>query len=236
MNNYGYIYKTTNLINGRVYIGQHTGTFNHKYLGSGKLIGQSITKYGRKNFRLEVLAFATTKDMLDGLEMKYIYEYRQVFGERFLYNITDGGKGSPGVKTEEHLKKIGKGNKGKIVTQETRNKIRISKFGSKLSIEVRLKLSKANIGKKLSQETKDKMRKSHLERYKNGDIPGMLGKKVTEETKIKISMSLLGKHHSEETKRKISNANSGRVHSEESRKNMSLSHLGKHYNTKNTGA
>ena len=85
MADYGYVYKTTNLINGKIYIGQNKGTIDLSYLGSGKLIFRAIKKYGRKNFRLEVLAFATTKPMLDGLEQKYIYEYRQVFGREFLY-------------------------------------------------------------------------------------------------------------------------------------------------------
>lgn len=92
MDNYGYIYKTTNLINGRPYIGQKKGLFKLNYLGSGKLIIRAIKKYGKQNFKVEVLAFATTKDMLDSLEIKYIYEHRQVFG-KFLYNITKGGEG-----------------------------------------------------------------------------------------------------------------------------------------------
>ena len=83
MAEYGYVYKTTNLINGRIYIGQKKGTINLSYLGSGKLIEKAILRYGKNNFRLEVLAFATTKPMLDGLEQKYIYEYRQ---QQFLYH------------------------------------------------------------------------------------------------------------------------------------------------------
>ena len=42
---FGYIYKTTNLINGKIYIGQHKSeVFDNSYYGSGKLIGRAITK------------------------------------------------------------------------------------------------------------------------------------------------------------------------------------------------
>ena len=44
---YGYIYKTTNLINGKIYIGQHKSEeYDSSYYGSGKLIRRAIEKYG----------------------------------------------------------------------------------------------------------------------------------------------------------------------------------------------
>ena len=58
MNNkyYGYIYLTTNLINNKIYIGQHKGKFNARYLGSGLHIKRSIKKYNRENFKVELLS------------------------------------------------------------------------------------------------------------------------------------------------------------------------------------
>lgn len=66
--NYGYIYKTTNLINGRIYIGLKTGEFNSDYFGSGVLIKRAIKKYGKENFRIRVLAYANNLEMLDSLK------------------------------------------------------------------------------------------------------------------------------------------------------------------------
>ena len=103
--NYGYIYKTTNLINGRIYIGKKVGTINISYLGSGKIINLAIDKYGKENFKIEVIAFSTTDLMLCGLERKYIYEYRQVYGKDFLYNISiggEGGNGNLGIKSHKN--------------------------------------------------------------------------------------------------------------------------------------
>ena len=171
---YGYIYKTTNLINGRLYIGQRKGTFTPDYLGSGKIIKIAIKQYGKNNFRLEVLAFATTYQMLNGLEMKYIYEYRQVFGDRFLYNITDGGRGPQGNKhTQEVKNKIGLASKGRVFSEEHKKKISLSEKGKFVSEETKRKLSLSHIGlvypkrkfRPLTQEHKDKVKQSMLKYF-----------------------------------------------------------------------
>lgn len=53
---YGYIYLTTNLINERKYIGQHTSSeFDPNYKGSGKILWQAINKYGWDNFSVRML-------------------------------------------------------------------------------------------------------------------------------------------------------------------------------------
>lgn len=49
--NYGYIYKTLNLLNNKIYIGQKKGKFNSNYFGSGLLIRRSIKLKGINNFR-----------------------------------------------------------------------------------------------------------------------------------------------------------------------------------------
>lgn len=85
---FGYVYKTVNLINGRAYIGQHTGTFDPQYLGSGKLLNVAISKYGRENFEVQILEFAASKPELDAAEKRCI----ATASER-LYNIALGGTG-----------------------------------------------------------------------------------------------------------------------------------------------
>ena len=53
---YHIIYKTTNLINGKIYVGMHsTDNLNDGYLGSGWILKQVIKKYGKENFKREVL-------------------------------------------------------------------------------------------------------------------------------------------------------------------------------------
>lgn len=58
---YGYIYLTTNRVNGKKYIGRHkASTFDSTYYGSGKIITQAILKEGIENFTCEILDTAET--------------------------------------------------------------------------------------------------------------------------------------------------------------------------------
>jgi hypothetical protein len=69
--------------------------------------------------------------MLDGLEKKYIYEYRQVFGKEFLYNITDGGEGHYCNHSEETKKKMSIKALGRPKSEEHKQKIREYNTGRK---------------------------------------------------------------------------------------------------------
>lgn len=48
------IYKITNLITGRIYIGQTNGK-RDRYYGGGLIIKQAVKKYGKKNFKKEII-------------------------------------------------------------------------------------------------------------------------------------------------------------------------------------
>ena len=72
MKYYG-IYKITNLVNGKMYIGQHvTSNLDDGYMGSGKIILCAIKKYGVENFRKEWLGFYEDKKELDYMERVFV--------------------------------------------------------------------------------------------------------------------------------------------------------------------
>jgi group I intron endonuclease len=82
---FGYIYLTTNLVNGRQYIGQHKGDFDPSYLGSGVILRQAVKKYGRENFTVEVIEWCDDWQTLNEAERRYISSMDN------LYNIHPGG-------------------------------------------------------------------------------------------------------------------------------------------------
>ena len=59
------IYKITNKINGKIYVGKHqTKDLNDGYMGSGKAIKFSIKRYGKENHRVEILEMLENKELL----------------------------------------------------------------------------------------------------------------------------------------------------------------------------
>lgn len=85
-----FIYKTTCLIDGKYYIGQHAGNDNDDYLGSGISLIKHIKKYGKENFKREILEYAADRIDLDELERKYV-SYGEV-KDRQCLNRTVGGR------------------------------------------------------------------------------------------------------------------------------------------------
>lgn len=88
----GYIYKTTNLKNGKIYIGKHIATqFEpNKYIGSSCLFKQIVARDGAKNFNCELLEECDTLEELNERERYYIKLFNSQ--DRSIgYNIADGG-------------------------------------------------------------------------------------------------------------------------------------------------
>ena len=87
-----YIYKTTNIINGKYYIGCHsTSNMNDGYLGSGPLLKQAIKKNGRHNFKKEVLKTASSRSEMFEMESQMITS--EIINDPNSYNLRAGGIG-----------------------------------------------------------------------------------------------------------------------------------------------
>lgn len=104
---YGIIYKITNQINGKVYIGQTCKTLKHRfnqhcessrrYNRNKKhlcLFHTAIIKYGEDNFICEEIDIADSKIELNEKEKYWISFYKSNIYE-FGYNLTEGGDGGP---------------------------------------------------------------------------------------------------------------------------------------------
>lgn len=117
------IYKTTNLVNGKIYVGQDSKN-DSKYLGSGINISRAIKKYGFINFKKEILEFCKNIDELNEREIYWISLLNSI-DRNIGYNISIGGKGG-----QKGLTPWNKGVKGK---QKAWNKglTQVTNFGKR---------------------------------------------------------------------------------------------------------
>jgi len=121
------VYKTTNLINGKIYVGKDEFN-NPKYLGSGYKLKPAIAKYGEENFKKEILEICKDKKQLSEREVYWIYNLNAL-DPKIGYNIAEGGEGGNTYagKTENEMKeirkKISEAGKGRIFSDEHRQKL-----------------------------------------------------------------------------------------------------------------
>jgi len=84
---FGYIYCVINLINDKFYIGKKYGNYDSSYYGSGKIIKESIQKYGLINFKIYKICDCFDEKDINEKEIYYIDLLKPN------YNIAKGGTG-----------------------------------------------------------------------------------------------------------------------------------------------
>ena len=178
------IYKTTNLINGKYYIGQHkTKKLNDGYLGSGTLFRYALKKYGKENFSRQILAYAESAEQLNRLQALYVN--KETIDDENSYNLMTGGYQNiqfsqqtkdklkkimkNRVLTDEWKKKIGQSNKGKLtgrkLSDTIKNKIRNSHIGMVFTDQHKQNISKKRKGIIFSDKHKNNLSISHGGKY-----------------------------------------------------------------------
>lgn len=175
----GYIYKITNLIDDKIYIGKttypiekryyaHLWTSEHKNDTRSK-IHNAIRKYGKENFKVEKIEDCDSIKLLNERERYWIKELKAQNSD-IGYNIAPGGEGGIG----------GPMFAGHHHSEETKAKMSVDRQGEK----------NANFGNRWHQS--DELRKRHSE-LSSGENNGMWGKKHSEESKFKNNLSHIGK-------------------------------------------
>jgi hypothetical protein len=95
---YHFLYKTTNLLNKKVYYGIHsTNNLEDGYLGSGSYFYRSLKKYGKENFKREILKFFDNREALVKAERELVTE--DLVKDTNCYNVQVGGEGWNSINT-----------------------------------------------------------------------------------------------------------------------------------------
>jgi group I intron endonuclease len=159
-----FLYQTTNLVNNKFYIGVHkTKNLNDGYLGSGKLLRKAIKKYGKENFKREILEFFDSE--IEMFKAEFLIVNEEFIKQKDTYNLKIGGEGRwDYIRNHSNYK----------LWQKKGND---SPLNTRFSGKTHTKETKIKISKILKQKYKDNLIINSL---------GFLGKQHTEETKRKI--------------------------------------------------
>ena len=157
------IYKSTNKITGKIYIGQTTHTLDKRIKGhineskkdKNRPFLLSINKYGVDNFTFETIDSANNLDELNDKEIYWVNFYNSVSPNG--YNVTGGGQGKKMISTNELGKRISKGLQNSKKWQKIKNSEEYLK-------KIKEKFIGHNKGKKFSTEHKEKIWEKNKER------------------------------------------------------------------------
>lgn len=170
------IYKITNQITGKFYIGKHkTSDLDDDYMGSGKLLKYAIQKYGIENFTKEYLEILDSEEKMNLAEKIYVITDNEVS-----YNLCEGGKGGWSY-INSNIELVNKRDKKeyKIKGRLAADKVIEEKYGKNWRQAFSAKASKKGIeclkkkypngtffGKKHNDLTKEKIGKANSIRQK----------------------------------------------------------------------
>lgn len=183
------IYKLTNTVNGKVYIGQTIQPLAdrmHQHKTEKRAYCRRLfharEKYGWDAFEVEVLEEfppGIPISYLNVMEEYYIALYDSTHKDKG-YNILSGGLNRiPGEETRKLISAATtKRNLGSTLSEETKDKIRQKAIGRKYSDETKKKQSERLTGREVSQETRDKLHEKQKSRMKSFTLVSPEGEKV----------------------------------------------------------
>ena len=168
------IYKITNNINGKIYIGCTTKGIEYRFKGhrsayrrKHSLLYEAMREFGFENFSISVLEHGED-DSIRYEREKYYIDKLNTMNPDIGYNMTIGGTGTIGYE----------------FTEEDKKKVSLAGMRRKPTKKMIERMRNLHLGKKLSEETKKKISESRIGKYTGEDNP------------------FYGRHHTEETKRK----------------------------------
>ena len=169
------VYKITNLINNKIYIGVHkTSDLEDGYMGSGLLIKKSIEKYGLENFKKEYISIFDNAEAMFNMESELVNE--EFIERKDTYNLKLGGFGG-----FDYL------NNPNLFVNKSHSAERMKKI-SKLGVIASQKKVKWLIQNDIewNLNRKNNISNGMKKYYNNGGVNSFQDKNHTEETKKRI--------------------------------------------------
>ena len=197
---YHFVYKTTNNVNSKIYVGVHSSDYiNDSYIGSGRFLKKAVKKYGRGSFSREILGFFYTRQAAFSEEARIVD--KAFIKDKSTYNVFLGGGGTrltgkdhpcygrPGLRGESHpsygLRGKDHPNYGK---RYKKNPDRVQRgkdhpwWGRKHTPETRERMSKSQ---RAREQVVTEEHKAYLSRINSGENNPMWGTTRSEESKLK---------------------------------------------------
>lgn len=170
---YYIIYKTTNQINNKIYIGYHsTNNLEDGYMGSGKLLKEAIKKYGIENFNKEILYLFNNKEEALIMESKIVNS--DFVKNKKTYNLKIGGEGgwdyiNDVLSKKSEYKRMKSLKMSKIITELYKNGT-LNQSGVNNGNYGKLAWNHGKKQSKQSKETRDKISKNNGNKLTNNTI------------------------------------------------------------------
>ena len=228
---YGFVYITTNMVNGKKYIGQRGFSDGWQtYLGSGIVFKQALKKYGKENFVRKIVCICNSEEELNDVEYQLSVLLDVVESDDY-YNLVYGGGTSRGWHPSQETKdKIGAKMKERLANPENH-----PMYGKEGLAGDRNPMFGVSPKERMDEETYQKWYEKHVEYWKKqskemsgkhtwGDGPNPnFGKPMSNEQKELLSKlakerykhpedhPMYGKRHSEDTRKKMSEAKKGKT-------------------------
>ena len=193
-NPYGFIYITTNMVNGKRYLGQKRFEFGKdwkSYLGSGNALNAAINLYGSENFVKNIVHICYSEEELNNAEFE-LSVFFDVVNSKDWYNMIYGGKGKSGYHmSEEQIKK----NQEKAIRQMQDPAVReyLSHLAKERNSTEEAKQRQSEMMKELWQD--DEFRRKVIDNLpdRKGENPPMYGYQWSDEQRKHMSEATKGK-------------------------------------------